>query len=444
MVENQQPSQFLEVPPVDPEPNHRKLFVIIGIAVIVIALSVGGYFLYNQNYPPPSVIIEVMPCDIDRDDDCDERDIQLISNAIGQCNDGDNYNALADADHDGCVTETDKQILFPDAPTITPSEVEGWKTYRNEKFGFEFQYPARWDATNVLSVWITKYDEAPEILGANDHAATLTKSDLDRQNKSITAKESIFSNHLFSEFIELGGLPARFITIFYIQSGLFYQKAIFFLDKNKVDLSVMLPIEGLSSVDRKQDPDRAKRTIQNIGDRNVSEDVLEVMDDFKKSLSTFKFIEPIVTISTDKDNYNQGEVINITVENGLDKRILYSAGGDRFWGIEYFKDDKWVNPNFEESGGFQLAEENLGDDCYIKLRERMPPFQLKSQSNLSHQWNQRICPFGTGSPGKPRTVKYIEGKKYRFIFNYGFEISDDNPFRISDSKTIYSNTFTIE
>ena len=55
------------------------------------------------------------PCDNDRDEDCDRADYQLVTQAIGQCEDG-NYNELADADHDGCVTEADLQQLFPTEP----------------------------------------------------------------------------------------------------------------------------------------------------------------------------------------------------------------------------------------------------------------------------------------------------------------------------------------
>jgi hypothetical protein len=151
----------------------------------------------------------------------------------------------------------------------------------------------------------------------------------------------------------------------------------------------------------------------------------------------------MIAISTDKNQYSEGEIIDIVVKNGLDKSVLYSRGGDRFWGIEYFKNNEWVDPGFEEGGGFQLTEESLGYDCYMALYERMPPITLESQSSLSAQWNQKICPFGTGSPADPRTVEYIGSGKYRLVFNYGFEISENDPYRISNFKKIYSNVFTI-
>ena len=50
------------------------------------------------------------PCDNDRDGDCDQRDYELVTRALGQCRNGDHYNTLADADHDGCVTEADRKL----------------------------------------------------------------------------------------------------------------------------------------------------------------------------------------------------------------------------------------------------------------------------------------------------------------------------------------------
>ncbi len=151
-----------------------------------------------------------------------------------------------------------------------------------------------------------------------------------------------------------------------------------------------------------------------------------------------------VIISTDKTEYNKGEIIKIVVNNKLDKSVLYSSGGDRFWNIEYFRNGKWTNPGLEEGGGFQLAEKNVGENCYIALYERTSPVELKAGSNLSSQWSQKICPFDTSSPAEPRTVKYIESDQYRLAFIYGFEVSKDDPYKLSDFQTVYSNAFTIK
>lgn len=150
------------------------------------------------------------------------------------------------------------------------------------------------------------------------------------------------------------------------------------------------------------------------------------------------------TISTDKNNYNKGEIIKIFVKNGLDEPILYSGGGDRFWGIENYKNDEWINAAYEESGGFQLTDENIGDNCYILLYERTAPSELSPNSLVSSEWNQKICPFGRGGPTEAKTVRYIESGTYRLVFNYGLELSVDDPYRISDFKKIYSNTFVVK
>lgn len=152
---------------------------------------------------------------------------------------------------------------------------------------------------------------------------------------------------------------------------------------------------------------------------------------------------PEIIISTDRNDYKKGETINIFVKNGLDDSILYSNGGDRFWEIERFEDNKWVNPAYVEGGGFQLTDENIGDNCYIVFYEKITPSKLVSQSTISSQWNQKICPFGNGNPNEPQTVRYIDNGQYRLVFNYGFEISDDI-YRLSEIKTVYSNIFTIK
>jgi len=137
-------------------------------------------------------------------------------------------------------------------------------------------------------------------------------------------------------------------------------------------------------------------------------------------------------------------IIKIVVDNKFDTPILYDGGGDRFWGVEYFKDDEWTNLAYKESGGFQLTEENIGDTCYITFYERVPLAELKPGSSLSNQWSQKICPFGTADPAEPRTVRYIESGRYRFTFVYGSGTTNNDSFRLSDSKTAYSNSFIIK
>ena len=63
---------------------------------------------------PPQVADNVVPCDNDRDGDCDGRDLWLVTRVIGECIWGGHYNEPADADHDGCVTVSDVKRLVVD------------------------------------------------------------------------------------------------------------------------------------------------------------------------------------------------------------------------------------------------------------------------------------------------------------------------------------------
>ncbi len=107
----------------------KKNILLLLISAIILIFIIAG-FLVVKNINPnnqstaqpenqPMTITTYNPCDIDFDEDCDIKDYNLIKRALGQCEDGYYYNEPADADHDGCVTEKDLQVLFPEPPPQT-------------------------------------------------------------------------------------------------------------------------------------------------------------------------------------------------------------------------------------------------------------------------------------------------------------------------------------
>ena len=96
---------------------------LLTITALVVIASIGYAVITwkttrQTSEPLESVTVVFQPCDIDRDGDCDADDFELLTNVIGECIEGDNYNEVADADHDGCVTVQDQKQLFP----ITPQD----------------------------------------------------------------------------------------------------------------------------------------------------------------------------------------------------------------------------------------------------------------------------------------------------------------------------------
>lgn len=53
-------------------------------------------------------------CDLNGDGHCDIADIDFIETRLGSCRDQSSYHPDADVDADGCVTQQDQQLLFPD------------------------------------------------------------------------------------------------------------------------------------------------------------------------------------------------------------------------------------------------------------------------------------------------------------------------------------------
>jgi hypothetical protein len=86
------------------------------IISLVLLLLATTYLFMECSRPRVGVKIAPEPCDLNGDGECDQRDFELFRKALGLCLDGAYYNRLADADHDGCVSETDEQELFPVIP----------------------------------------------------------------------------------------------------------------------------------------------------------------------------------------------------------------------------------------------------------------------------------------------------------------------------------------
>jgi cysteine-rich repeat protein len=55
-------------------------------------------------------------CDLDRDGSCDLLDREILKQSLGLCLGDLNFEFLADADSDGCVTTNDMEMLFPNGP----------------------------------------------------------------------------------------------------------------------------------------------------------------------------------------------------------------------------------------------------------------------------------------------------------------------------------------
>ena len=147
-----------------------------------------------------------------------------------------------------------------------------------------------------------------------------------------------------------------------------------------------------------------------------------------------------VKIYTDKEAYSQGETINITVENNLDKKIFYNViGGIGFWYIEVFENQEW-----KESKGFQSTDKDIGEECFIALYERAYPSELLPGSSVSDSWNQKKCLFGATGPSKSKNVTILDKGRYRLFFVYGFNISEEDSFKIENYTKAYSNEFIVE
>jgi len=149
----------------------------------------------------------------------------------------------------------------------------------------------------------------------------------------------------------------------------------------------------------------------------------------------------LVTITTDKTEYQRGETAKITVKNGLERSIFGDfgyCGGDPFWGLEKFAGGNWIRLNFSLPLLYSGKE-----TCDVVLCERVESAELKTTSEIKDQWHlTNVCEWPEESIGVPKTEpKHIEEGNYRISFTYGL---GREGFNLLETKTIYSDEFTIK
>lgn len=107
------------------------IFIIVGV-LILIGLGVWGYYFYNQQ----------KLASIKNFDDC-ARNFPVMASYPGQCNTPDGRHFVQELSK-----EEKKKLIPPTQPTETQTEKsDESKKYRNEKLGYEFDYPSNWEVS---------------------------------------------------------------------------------------------------------------------------------------------------------------------------------------------------------------------------------------------------------------------------------------------------------
>jgi hypothetical protein len=154
-----------------------------------------------------------------------------------------------------------------------------------------------------------------------------------------------------------------------------------------------------------------------------------------------------IQISTDKDNYKQGEIINISVtNNGKDPVYYTSKEALDFWSLEILKDGEWIDLKEISLNSLQFISYDtekdfvLGDECSFRTYDFNPPLGLAIGENISRAWMQKTCYQEDDGSTK---IRYINKDKYRISFEYSKNLSEDSQDIVNPIK-IYSESFTIQ
>jgi len=161
---------------------------------------------------------------------------------------------------------------------------------------------------------------------------------------------------------------------------------------------------------------------------------------------------PSITMATDKMQYVWGDIVKLEVKNSLDISIWYLSYPQQrdlvFWELERAQDRGWENLDFR----LPLIEEG-NEVCRMILYEQPIGVvaELKPNSHLLYEWNQRICPLkGVTEAFEP---ELIERGRYRFALSYSLNTVKSTgietepwirPIDLGETKVVYSNEFVLE
>ncbi|BBO87760.1 hypothetical protein [Desulfosarcina ovata] len=158
-----------------------------------------------------------------------------------------------------------------------------------------------------------------------------------------------------------------------------------------------------------------------------------------------------VSMATDKTRYIRDEIIKIVLTNSLDTPVWYIGYPQPelvFWTIERAKDGGWLKLGFR----LPLIEDGR-EVCRFAMYERPigAVMELRSNSNLHYEWNQKICmPKIVNNSTEP---EMIERGRYRFVLHYSLDtVKSENiknepwkrPIELGEIKVVYSNEFILE
>jgi len=231
--------------PLSPLPSHKKL--IIGIAVIIILLvagAVGTYFTLQKS------IVEPIAC---------TQETKL-------CPDGSYVGRTGpNCEFAECVgVAEDEKIDTSDGST---SLTTGWKTYQNEKVGFEIKYPPQLHAQEPEGVRVVTFNKTPIGLEGDQHASIEIRYMYNPIENELEYLESVIVEEYKQENILVDNVPATKVT------GKLADN-VFAWGRQKHGYVVFI-FEGGETL-------RLDYDLEN----------LEISDIFDQMLSTFKFIEP--------------------------------------------------------------------------------------------------------------------------------------------------------